>query len=289
MPRFYKYFLTINHFSVQDVENAEDDIKTAQYGIYAKEKGEKENTPHLHIFLHWKNKRSWNAVQKRYPRANIQQGKGSDLEAQTYLKKGGDYKESGNPTTQGERKDLGRLVHSLKKGETSVQEILLEDPTTYHQYGRTLCAVEDVVRRGLSRSWTTRGRWFWGPTGVGKSHLAFEGYHESTHYVKPLEGGDLKWWDGYTGQQYVIIEEFRAELSFGNMLKLLDKWPYKVSRRGREPAPFLAKWVFITSCSPPDCTWDMNFDMNKHEKMEQLKRRCDIYEITHLPYILLTK
>tara|TARA_B100000787_G_scaffold135122_1_gene103893 strand:+ start:1635 stop:1814 length:180 start_codon:yes stop_codon:yes gene_type:complete len=51
------------------------------------------------------------------------------------------------------------------------------------------------------------------------------------------------------------MNDFRAELKYNDMLNLIDKWPYTVPRRGREPAPFLAKAVIVTSsCHPATVT-----------------------------------
>ena len=69
-----------------------------------------------------------------------------------------------------------------------------------------------------------------------------------THTCFPNDGG---WWDGYTGQETVIINEFRGGIAYSELLDLLDKYPKTVRRRCREPVPFLAKRVIITSVLQP--------------------------------------
>jgi hypothetical protein len=79
----------------------------------------------------------------------------------------------------------------------------------YHQYGRTLHKIEDIVLRTKYRSWMTTCTWYYGPTATGKSHRAFEGFNPITDYVWADDNG---WQDGYTGQPRVIINDFRGDI-----------------------------------------------------------------------------
>lgn len=177
--------------------------------------------------------------------------------------------EYGDPPKQGERGDLKLLKDALKNGETSVEEILMEDPMTFHQFGRTLEKIADTLTRHGRRDWMTEGLWIWGETGTGKSHEAFLGYSPETHYVYKHDAG---WWDGYTGQSVVILDDFRGELSYAQILRLADKWPHWVRRRNREPAPFIARKLIITSSMPPDRV----FRDTDGDQWAQLERRFTI-------------
>lgn len=48
---------------------------------------------------------------------------------------------------------------------------------------------------------------FWGPTGTGKSHRAWD---EAGEHAYP-KSSRTKFWDGYQGQENVVIDEFRGK------------------------------------------------------------------------------
>lgn len=184
-----------------------------------------------------------------------------------YCSKESELEKFGEPPTQGARKDLNELRDRIIQG-TSVDDIAVENPIMYHQYGRTMHKLEAIALRKKFRTEMTLGIWFFGPTGVGKSHEAFKDFHPDTHYVKNL---NEDWWDGYKGQGIVILNEFRGQMKFAELLDLLDKYPKTVKIRNQEPVPFLAKYVLITSCKHPSEIY-----VNCGEHIDQLYRRCTI-------------
>ena len=107
--------------------------------------------------------------------------------------------------------------------------------------------------------------WYYGKTGTGKSHGAFENYSPETHYVVPNDNG---WWDAYTGQDTVILHEFDGEIPCNELLRLIFKLSYHVRRR-RAPAPFISKHVIITSLLRPEHIYQ---DKASDYDIEQLVR-----------------
>lgn len=192
-----------------------------------------------------------------------------------YCSKEGKLIKLGDEPKQGNRADLKDVVDRIRSGETTAEDICVDDPGYYHQYGRTLTKAEDVMRRRLYRTEMTKGIWYYGTTGVGKSHAAFEGYDPQTCYVKPVLD---EWWDGYTGQETVIINDFRGQIPFSEILNLVDKWPHYVKRRCREPTPFLAKRVIITSSMAPCEVYSGVTQDN--DSLAQLERRFDVIKLT---------
>lgn len=175
----------------------------------------------------------------------------------------------------GTRTDLDALKDRILQGE-SVDSLAISQPEVYHQFARTLTKIEDIYLRKQWRKWMTTCEWIYGPTGVGKSHKAFDGYDPDTHYVWKDDKG---WQDGYTGQPTVIINDFRGHIKYNDLLQMIDKFPFTVSRRGKEPAPFLAKHVIITSSQSPAQVYNKR---DEEDSLDQLLRRITV---TYVPSI----
>ena len=278
--KFTAYFITNNH------EQTEEKIAEARkfmsdkfilcrgeskYIIWCQEIGSKSGRHHEHLYVRFKNPRSYNAIQKMFNVCNVDKARGNDLQCREYLIKGGIFWENGTVSCQGSRTDLKGIGDQILAGR-SVDNILKEEPHIYHIYGRTLERLQTLYNRNVYRSDYTKGRWYYGSTGTGKSEKAFAGYNPETHYVKVLEKGDRIWWDGYCGQDIVLFDEFRGEYEMSFILRLTDKTPLSVSNRGKEQIPFISKELIITSCYHPHHIYK---DETK-KQMQQLYRRFDI-------------
>lgn len=274
-----RFWCTKNNYTEKDLIKIRALMESCKFGIIHYELAPTTGTPHIHVGFHFKSQRSWNTIRKLF--SDCQSAKGDDNSWINYgLFKDGKPKPPpprepevwGKPSCQGDRIDLDELKDKIKEG-TKVDDIVLDNPMAYHQYGRTLNKIEDIMLRKKFRSWQTECIWYYGPTGVGKSHTAFEGYNPDTHYEWKLE---RDWQDGYTGQEIVIINEFRGQIPFSRLLVLIDKYPTSVERRGREAAPFLARKIIITSSQHPK---DVYKHLSQKEPLDQLLRRVTLVKM----------
>lgn len=230
---------------------------------------------HWQCYLHVPNAINFNTIKKHWPTAHIEKAKGSPQQNITYCSK-----EDKNPyewgvqPKAGERSDLDELKNELLENKKKVDDIVVSDPHMYHQYGRTLHKIEDLVMRKKYRTEMTKGIWYFGETGVGKSHRAFENYTPETHYVWKKK----EWQDDYTQQDIVIINEFRGWIEYDELLTLVDKWPHSLPRRNRENIPFTSKLVIVTSSLKPE---EIYYKRNERDGIAQLYRRFEVYECRH--------
>lgn len=184
--------------------------------------------------------------------------------------------EFGTLSKQSERTALLDVRQRLEGGQ-SINDLVYLEPQIFHRYGRTAEKLAESIDIKRHRSQPTLGEWHWGPTGSGKSHTAFDRFNTETHYVKPWGKTETQWWDGYNGQDNVIFDEFRGQIPYEEILRLLDKWPLQVSRRGRPPVNFRSKRIIITSSKPPERVYRRT-TADPYDSIGQLLRRIDIYE-----------
>jgi len=236
MDRTRSYCFTLNNYTAQEV----DEIKSThcRYIIFGKEVAPSTGTPHLQGYIYFDDKKSMKSVHKLkgWSRTALTAAKGDADQNKSYCtKEATEIYERGDKPSQGKRTDLDQIYSDIKNG-VSVDEIILRDPGAYQYAGRSMERLEDIILRQKRRTEMTLGEWIFGPSGVGKSEYAFA--HPNA-YVFPNDGG---WWDGYRGEDVVIIDEFRGQIAFNELLRMVDKHPnYFVRRRGREPMPFISK------------------------------------------------
>ena len=98
--------------------------------------------------------------------SHVEGCKGSLSQNDVYCSKEGEMKHFGKRPTPGERLDLQAIKQRIIDG-ASVDELTMENPEMFHQYGRTLSKIEMIALRKQHRTWMTIGKWFYGRTGTG--------------------------------------------------------------------------------------------------------------------------
>lgn len=93
-----------------------------------------------------------------------------------------------------------------------------------------------------------------GPTGTGKSRYAMDTYPGA--YWK--QRGN--WWDGYSSEEVVIIDEFYGWLPFDTLLRLCDRYPLLVESKGGQ-LQFVATTIVFTTNQVPE-KWYKNMYMD---------------------------
>lgn len=146
-------------------------------------------------------------------------------------------------------------------------------PESYIRYYRGIEKLFGYLSQRTKRDWKTETLVYYGEPGTGKSRTAKEIADARGGGVYYKTRGD--WWDGYQGEESVIIDDFYGWLKYDEILRLTDRYPLQVPIKGGF-TEFLAKLIIITSNRPIrewySGAWFTDISLRA------LMRRIDTYE-----------
>lgn len=271
--RFRNFCFTLNNYTNEElIQLQEKGLKEVKYIIVGQEIAPETGTPHLQGFVIWRNAKTLKASIKCMPkRSHIEICKGTPYENFLYCKKEGNVSwELGDrpeKVGQGKRNDMLEIKKQVANNICIKKMLENDDIINYQQlkYAEGLKKYYEV-----ERNWKPVVKWYYGATGTGKTKTAYEEYKEKTGTDNIYFSMDTgKWWDGYDAQEYVVIDDMRKDfMKFHQLLKLLDRYPYKVETKG-STRQFVAREIIITSSQHPASMYDTR------EDIQQLLRRID--------------
>lgn len=246
-------------------------------------------TPHMHMVLCDSNKTRFGFVQKMFPTIHIEPLLSSKKEALSYLEKTGKFEEKhhtlivppqyyGNiKAEQGKRSDLEVIEQMINGGYTPQQ--IMDVKFVYRKYEKMIRnaffakrIAETPVKREVKVYWHT------GESGTGKSftfvNLCKQHGEENVYMMTDYETGGL---DLYCGEPYLVMDEFKGNMKFGQLLTYTDGYKIQIHCRYSN-AYALWKEVHITSIFPPDEVYQFMVDTDNRDRdrVQQLLRRIDM-------------
>jgi len=281
MSRSRSWLFVINNW--QDHEPNVSDFLSGiecEYMCYQFEVAPTTGTRHVQGFVYFTNAVTLGGMRRRlrlqdgsYPHFEIARGTASQNRA--YCSKeetrdpnsptdNGGFCERGSLPQQGQRTDIGRFVELARSGAT-IPDVLEECPQEFVKYHRAFDRIRAICY-GPRRN-KTIVKWFWGPTGCGKSHAARDEAGDDGYWKSP----STKWWDGYVQNDVVVIDDYRPDFcKFSELLRLFDEYPLMVESKGGY-IHFNSKIIVVTCPKPPDVIWSQRTE----EDMSQLMRRIE--------------
>jgi len=164
----------------------------------------------------------------------------------------------GNKKEQGKRNDLELALEMIKEGKT-LNEVIDEIPNMI-KYDRHL---ERYQQRSVEpRNFQSDVIVLIGEPGCGKTRFVFD--KEERVYTVPESSSGTQWFDGYSGEEAVLIDDFVGNIRYNFMLQLCDRYPMRVNVKGGY-VQWRPKRIYITS----------NYDIENwyNVDMSALKRR----------------
>jgi len=259
MSKSKKFVFTTNNY--EEYPTLQLDMK---YLTYGKEIGD-SGTPHLQGFVFYNYGVTLKKVIKDFPGSHVEIAK-TLSEAIDYCHKDGDFMELGvRPKTQ------------VQKGEGEVKRWELALSACKEKRFTDIPA--DIAGRNLKslqyavsimyppqlQDTEVRHQWYYGASGSGKSRKARE--ENPGAYLKMCN----KWWDGYNGQETVIIEDFdKSHAVLCHHLKIwADRYPFPAEIKGAK-VDIRPTLIIVTSNYHPDDIWTEESDV------QPIKRRFHV-------------
>nr|ATQ39402.1 replicase [Cyclovirus sp.] len=242
-----RFCFTWNNYSVVDTITVKNFfVEYCKYAIAGEEIAPTTGTAHLQGFCNLNKPMRFSTIKKHLSDAiHIEKANGSDIQNQEYCRKAGTWFEQGTPIKQGQRSDLESVISTISSGKNTARDIAELHPVSFIRYFRGISEYLRLIQPVPVRDFPTTVHYFWGPPGSGKSRRALaeaQNIARDSIYYKPRG----LWWDGYKQQQCVVIDDFYGWIKYDEMLKIMDRYPYKVQIKGGFEE-FTTKNIWITS------------------------------------------
>jgi len=215
-----------------------------RYIIFGQELCPTTDRMHWQGYLQCKTKQSLHALKKilndNTVHLEIKSEYSTNSQARDYCKKDKLFQEFGEfVANAGTRTDLVAITAQIMEG-TSLSEIRLANPEIYCRYRNGLADIAgDSLKQTTKNMRHVEVILIHGPTGTGKTHFAFNSCSEPWYKTT---GSRLKWWNGYDGEDTIIIDEYNNDIGVTELLNLLDGYQLRLEVKGSFS---YAKWTKI--------------------------------------------
>lgn len=258
-PQFRSWCFTLNNPTTEESPEIwllASTVLSVKYACFQLEEGE-GGTRHWQGYVIFRGRGvRLSGVRRVHARAHWEPRRGTHDEAVAYCSKSGTrvlgevtYKYGDPPASggRGARSDLLSVQRALDAGMGEV-ELSGNFFGPWCRYGKAFKLYRCL--RMAQRTWITFTTCYWGMPGVGKTRRVMSEVNGDSCYWLPRPSGKTVWFDGYDGQEDVVIDEFTHWIKRDLLCRLCDRYPFRVETKGGS-VPFLAKRIFITSNLAP--------------------------------------
>lgn len=267
MTQYRNIMFTLNNPTPDDIRVLEDILsyrpngrQLISYIVFQEEIGE-SGTRHLQGYIEFTRRirlRGIKQINTTFNKMHIENRRGTQQQAIDYCKKTGiggridgtEIRELGERRRQGRHEnganDMTKVGQMVLDGK-GIKEIEESYPSAVIRYGNGIMNM--IERRREHRNWRPKVKIYYSEeSGTGKSYLARTKYPDAYHATWPT--GGRWWWPSYSGEEIIILDEFRHQISYDVMLRLLDYGAMWIEGKGTNHK-LQAKKIIITTNHPP--------------------------------------
>lgn len=159
--------------------------------------------------------------------------------------------EIGTNTGQGHRSDLVEIADEIRSGK-ELADIANNHPSSFIRYSRGIEKLVGFIGPKRKIDWEIEVIVYWGTSGSGKTTKAKNDFPDA--YIWMPQRGQTVWWDGYQGEETIIIDEFANNFQYHYALRILAEPGIRVETKGGTICLY-AKRIVITAMEPPQSWW----------------------------------
>ncbi len=248
-----------------------------KYVVWQLEKCPDTDRIHIQGYIELQRTQDVNWLKRNVSRsAHYEVRRGTAAEADTYCRKedtrlDGPYSRGVMSLGEGKRVDLLGFRDRIKDG-ASLRELVDEHPIAMMRYSGFALRVKNLYKKPYDPEVRrVRVQLMIGPPGCGKTKMVYRYWRDKDFYRVPLCDGKL-WWDGYDGQEYVLIDDFAgraSKLALTLLLQLLDSYPIMLPVKGGFVWSNFRRILITTNLTPRQWyNWE-----NREVHYQALRRR----------------
>lgn len=229
-----------------------------KYSVFQLERAPRTGRLHLQGYSELTGTARYKWIQSHWPNfgsAHFEVRQGSRDQAINYCKKdesriSGPW-EIGDNYGQGKRTELDEIAREIREGKT-MEYIAKTYPKSFVRYARGIERLDQLTGPKRKIDWNIEVTVYWGTSGSGKTTKAKENFPNA--YVWMPQRGQTVWWDGYAGEDTIIIDEFASNFQYHYALRILNEPGVRVETKGGTTCLY-AKRIVITSMDSPLNWW----------------------------------
>jgi len=234
-----------------------------KFSVFQLERAPSTGQLHLQGYSELARTARFNWIQRNwtfFATAHFEPRRGSQKQAIAYCEKeesrvGGPWS-VGEEARQGQRSDLIEVAEKIKEG-LPMSSIAIDHPASFIRYSRGFEKLAQLIGPRRKVDWEIEVIVYWGASGSGKTTKAKKDFPDA--YVWMPQRGNTVWWDGYAGEEVIIIDEFANNFQYHYALRILNEPGVRVETKGGTICLY-AKKIVLTSMKPPIEWWPSQLD-----------------------------
>jgi hypothetical protein len=232
-----------------------------------------EGTPHIQGYIHFTSPKHFKTLVTYMGKNHIEKVYGTNQQAIDYTQEDSDFTEIGErPLEKGGRTDLAEFFKAVEDGMTN-KELRAEYPSLY---GLHYKKVKDIRLELLEERFSKEHRnvsvyYIYGDSGIGKTRAIYDRFDIHDIYRVPHYNHGM--FDGYMGEDVLVLDEFTGGIKFTELMQYLDRYPVKLNARYKDPVACFTK-VFIISNEPLN-EWYQGIQQYQYTSYQAFLRRIN--------------